>query len=170
MVAYMLSLPSEAYLSELAEMVDVEAIHFSRTAVRTALARELRDDFLRIYGAYDHQQAYTATADAIAVRSLKNVALAYLMLLNDEAVIRACEQQYRASNNMTDVMAALTQLVNSGAALGQQLAEQALADFYQRWQHESLVVNQWLSVQATCSLPGTLSKVKMLQSHAGYDG
>src|SRR5690606_15638554 len=119
---------------------------------------------------YDHQQAYTATADAIAVRSLKNVALAYLMLLNDEAVIRACEQQYRASNNMTDVMAALTQLVNSGAALGQQLAEQALADFYQRWQHESLVVNQWLSVQATCSLPGTLSKVKTLQSHAGYDG
>lgn len=170
MVAYMLSLPSEAYLSELADLVDVEAIHYSRTAIRKIIARELRDDFLSIYRAYDHVQPYAATADAIATRSLKNVALGYLMLLGEDNLIRACEQQYRTANNMTDVMAALTQLVNTEAPLAQQLAETALADFYQRWQHESLVVNQWLSVQATCVLPNTLAKVKALQTHAAYDG
>jgi aminopeptidase N len=170
MVAYMLSLPSEAYLSELADIVDVEAIHHSRMAVRKLIASALRDDFLRIYNAYDHQQRYSATADAIAARSLKNVALGYLMLLGEAALIRACEQQYRAANNMTDVMAALSQLVNADASLAQQLAEVALADFYQRWQHESLVANQWLSVQATCVLPDTLTKVKALQTHAAYDG
>ncbi|HCS66306.1 MAG TPA: aminopeptidase N [Cellvibrio sp.] len=170
MVAYMLSLPSEAYLSELADLVDVEAIHYSRTAIRKIIARELRDDLLGVYRAYDHAQPYAATADAIAARSLKNVALGYLMLVGDENVIRACEQQYRTANNMTDVMAALTQLVNTEAPLAQQLAETALADFYQRWQHESLVVNQWISVQATCVLPNTLAKVKALQTHAAYDG
>lgn len=170
MVAYMLSLPSEAYLSELADVVDVEAIHYSRTAIRKIIARELRDDFIRIYHEYDHTQPYAATADAIAARSLKNVALGYLMLLGEDNLIRACEQQYRTANNMTDVMAALTQLVNAAAPLAQQLAEAALADFYQRWQHESLVVNQWLSVQASCVLPDTLAKVKALQAHAAYDG
>jgi len=170
MVAYMLSLPSEAYLSELADVVDVEAIHYSRTAIRKILARELRDEFTRIYNAYDHQQAYTATADVIASRGLKNVALSYLMLLGDDEIIRACEQQYRTANNMTDVMAALTQLVNTEAPLAQTLAEAALIDFYQQWQHESLVVNQWLSVQATCALPNTLSSVKALQTHVAYDG
>ena len=170
MVAYMLSLPSEAYLSELADVIDVEAIHYSRMAVRKVLARELRDQFVRIYNAYDHQQAYAATAESIAGRSLKNVALAYLMLLGEEDLIRACEQQYREANNMTDVMAALSQLVNAEAPLAQQLAATALADFYERWQHESLVVNQWLSVQATCVLPATLGKVKSLQNHAAYDG
>jgi aminopeptidase N len=170
MVAYMLSLPSEAYLSELADVVDVEAIHYGRAAVRKLIARELRDDFVRIYNAYDHQQAYAATADAIAARSLKNIALGYLMLLGEDTLIYACEQQYRTANNMTDVMAALTQLVNAEAPLAQQLAKLALADFYQRWQHESLVVNQWLSVQATCVLPNTLAKVKALQAHAAYDG
>jgi aminopeptidase N len=170
MVAYMLSLPSEAYLSELADLVDVEAIHYSRTAIRKMIARELHDDFVRIYQAYDHAQLYTATADAIAARSLKNVALGYLMLLGEDNLIRACEQQYRTANNMTDVMAALTQLVNAEAPLAQQLAEAALADFYQRWQHESLVVNQWISVQATCVLPNTLAKVKALQAHTAYDG
>lgn len=170
MVAYMLSLPSEAYLSELAEQVDVEAIHYSRMAVRTELARELRDDFFHIYNAYDHRQTYTTTADAIAGRSLKNVALGYLMLLGEDELIRACEQQYREANNMTDVMAALAQLVNADAPLSLQLAEAALNDFYQRWQSESLVVNQWLSVQATCVLPNTLDNVKSLQTHVAYDG
>lgn len=170
MVAYMLSLPSEAYLSELADVVDVEAIHHSRAAVRKQIAHELRDEFVRIYNDYDHLQAYAATADAIAARSLKNVALGYLMLLSDDTLIRACEQQYRTANNMTDVMAALTQLVNTEAPLAQQLAASSLADFYQRWQHESLVVNQWISVQATCVLPNTLDKVKALQTHAAYDG
>lgn len=170
MVAYMLSLPSEAYLSELADVVDVEAIHYGRSAVRKALARALRNEFATIYNAYNHQQTYAATADAIAARSLKNVALGYLMLLNDDVFIKACEQQCRTANNMTDVMAALTQLVNSEAALAQQLAQHALTDFYQRWQGESLVVNQWLSVQAMCVLPGTLEKVKALQTHSAFDG
>ncbi|WP_323814469.1 aminopeptidase N [Cellvibrio sp. NN19] len=170
MVAYMLSLPSEAYLSELADVVDVEAIHHGRVAVRKVLARELRDEFKRIYDAYDHQQVYAATADAIAARSLKNVALSYLVLLGEDEFIRACEQQYRTANNMTDVMSALTQLVNASSSLAQTLVASALADFYQRWQHESLVVNQWLTVQATCSLPNALEKVKALQQHPAYDG
>ena len=169
MVAYMLSLPSEAYISELAEVVDVEAIHYSRNAVRKVMARELRVEFERIYKNYDHEQAYSATADAIASRSLKNVSLAYLMLLNDEEIIRACEHQYLTANNMTDVMAALTQLVNAEAPLAQSLSGNALADFYERWQHESLVVNQWLTVQATCALPDTLAKVKALEVHNAYD-
>ena len=92
------------------------------------------------------------------------------MLLGEEDFIRACDKQYRHANNMTDVMAALSQLVNADAPLAQELAVVALADFYQRWQHEPLVVNQWISVQATCVLPGALEKVKALQTHAAYDG
>jgi aminopeptidase N len=170
MVAYMLSLPTEAYLSELADEVDVEAIHYSRMSVRQAMAHALRDDLLAVYHGYDHQQVYSATADAIAARSLKNVALSYLMLLNENDVVHACEQQYRTSNNMTDVMAALTQLVNSQSPVAQRSAKSALEDFYQRWQHESLVVNQWLAVQASCLLPNALEKVKALQLHPAYDG
>lgn len=167
MVAYMLTLPTEAYISELAEQIDVEAIHDSRLALRQKIAEALRDEFTKVYFAYDHQQPYQATADAIAARSLKNVALAYLMLLKDPKIIAACEDQYRQSNNMTDVMAALTQLVNSPAAAAQ--AEMALDNFYRLWQNESLVVNQWLTVQASCLLPGGLARVRALQQHPAYD-
>jgi len=169
MVAYMLSLPSESYISELAEVVDVEAIHYSRMVVQKIIVQALREDFERIYQHYDHQTPYAATADAIASRSLKNVALAYLMLPGDENIIRTCEQQYLTANNMTDVMAALTQLVNADTELAQSLSGNALAHFYEKWQDESLVVNQWLTVQATCSLPNTLARVKALEVHNAYD-
>lgn len=169
MVAYMLTLPSEAYISELADVVDVEAIHYSRVAVRKKIASALQNEFSRIYNAYDHQQAYAATADAIANRSLKNVALAYLMLLNHDDSVRACEQQCLTANNMTDVMAALTQLVNAESELAQQLAAKALEGFYEKWQGESLVVNQWLTVQATCSLPNAIARVKALETHKAHD-
>jgi aminopeptidase N len=170
MVALMLTLPSEAYLSEQAEVVDVAAIHQARNAVRRALARALEPELRALYQGYDHAQPYSVKADAIAARSLKNVALGYLMLLDDEATIDACAAQYRDANNMTDVMAALTQLVNSAAKGAQVLKKNVLEDFYQRWQQESLVVNQWLSVQAGCQLPDGLGRVEALLQHPAYDG
>jgi aminopeptidase N len=169
MVSYMLSLPSEAYISELAKIIDVEAIHHSRNRLRKTIAKKLRNEFETIYNQYDHEQVYSATANAIAKRSLKNVALSYLMLLDDEKATQSCQRQYSSANNMTDVMAALTQLVNANSELAVSMTKEALRDFYDRWKHESLVVNQWLTVQANCVLPNTLEKVKALQAHAAYD-
>jgi aminopeptidase N len=169
MVAYMLTLPSEAYIGELVAQIDIEAIHFARSAVRKALASALRVELETIYEVYD-QQTYSATAEAIAKRSLKNVALGYLILLQEEQWIKAAAEQYQTANNMTDKIAALTQLVNSEMPSAQILAEKSLADFYEAWKDEALVVNQWLVLQASCQLPGTLERVKKLLQHPGYDG
>ena len=170
MVAYMLTLPSEAYISEQFAEIDVEAIHFARKAIRKSLAVALQIEFASIYRAYDHKQVYSASAGGIAKRSLKNVALGYLMLLQDEQWISASANQYQIANNMTDKIAALTQLVNSESTSAQSIAEKSLADFYETWKNESLVVNQWLVLQASCQLPGTLARVKKLLQHPGYDG
>lgn len=173
MVAYMLTLPSEAYMSELDDKINVEAIHYARQALRNAIALALQPEFESIYSRFNQPQEYTATAAAIAQRSLKNVALSYLMQIKtgegNNAFAEACYTQFNTANNMTDVMAALTQLVNAGGDNAKEYATEALASFYQKWSHESLVVNQWLSVQATSSLPGTLSVVKALEKHSAYD-
>lgn len=169
MVALMLCLPSEAYLSEQADEVDVEAIHHSREAVRRVLANTLADEFRAIYDRYDHGKPYRPSADDIAQRSLKNVALGYLMLLDDVAIIEACEQQYRAANNMTDAMSALAQLVNSQAPEAKAKCDAVLEDFYQRWQDEPLVVDQWLRVQATSQHPDALEKVRKLEQHPAFE-
>ena len=169
MVALMLTLPSEAYLTEIAEQADVDAIHAARYGVRLAIAKALRAELSELYMRYDHSCAYSASAKAIAERSLCNTALAYLVLTGEALEIDHCYQQFCSANNMTDVMAALVALVNSDAAGAERLKRQALADYYTRWQKEPLVVNQWLQVQASCALPGGLERVKTLMEHEAFD-
>lgn len=168
MVALMLTLPSEAYLTEISECIDVEAIHHAREQVRVSIVEQLHDDLWQVYQTLNVVEDYQATAKAIAKRSLKNVALEYLMLRDDKAIHQACLQQYEAANNMTDSIAALEELVNSQF---ESLAEQKikrLDEFYKRWQSEPLVVNQWLALQASVPQYDTLNKVKSLMEHSSF--
>ena len=101
-----LSLPSEAYLGDQMEQVDVDGIHQARERLKTVLAQGLRDEFLRVYNASQEHGAYDIAPAAIARRRLKNLCLGYLMQLEEEQIGQLCLAQYRAGHNMTDVMAA----------------------------------------------------------------
>jgi aminopeptidase N len=73
-------------------------------------------------------------------------------------------KQYEQKANMTDVMAALSALANCGVPERQE----ALDDFYRQWQGEPLVVDKWLTLQATSSLEDTLETVKNLLTHPAF--
>src|SRR5690606_16143961 len=166
MVALMLALPSEAYLAEIYDVVDVAAIHTARKAARLQIAQSLREPLWNAYRTLQTDAPYAASAQQIAQRSLKNSALAYLMLLEDSDIVAACVAQFERADNMTDVMAALATLVNSTQ---EQHKERVLEQFYQRWQDEPLVVNQWFQVQASSTSPGTLARVRELMQHPAFD-
>ncbi|HAD07906.1 MAG TPA: aminopeptidase N [Porticoccaceae bacterium] len=172
MVALMLSLPTEAYLSEEADTIEVEAIHQARQFARRTLGGVLEREFMQVYQtlqAESKNQSYAASGEQIARRSLKNIALAYLMQSDGEPAIDLAHAQYQHADNMTDASAALAVLVNSEAARGRGITERVLADFYQRWRHEALVVNLWLQIQAQCTLPGGLERVYGLLEHEAFD-
>ncbi len=88
------------------------------------------------------------------------------MLLESEQALSTCVDQFQHSDNMTDVLAAFVCLVNSRF---EDDKAAALEQFYQRWQSEPLVINQWFTVQATCTLPGTLERVEQLMAHPAFD-
>lgn len=167
MVALMLELPSISYLIGLHQPADVPLICKARNIVRLSLAEALEPQLWVVYRNNRSNKAYQANAEQIAQRSLKNTALAYLMLLEDKKdAINACMDQYQEQANMTDVAAALQAIVNSS------FGEQKLAvlnDFYERWKHEPLVVNLWFSVQAAAQIPASLERVKQLMAHPAFD-
>ncbi|MFT3929960.1 MAG: aminopeptidase N [Spongiibacteraceae bacterium] len=166
MVALMLTLPSEAYLAEVRDVVDVAAIHAARQSARLQIARALREPLLQTYRRNCNAEPYAATAQQIAQRSLKNVCLAYLMALEETDLVALCVDQFEKSTNMTDRMAALTALVNSKQDAAK---ARALEQFYARWKDEALVVNLWFQVQATSSVPNTLEAVQQLMQHPAFD-
>jgi aminopeptidase N len=165
LIAELLILPSESYLGDLMPIIAVDGIHRVRQFARRELARQLASEFLTAYQARASEAVYSVDGKSIARRSLKNICLSYLMLLDNPSIKTQCLQQFQQAQNMTDSIAALAGLVNSAGSE----REQALADFYQRWQHESLVIDKWFGLQASCELPNTLAQVKILIQHPAFD-
>ena len=87
----------------------------------------------------------------------------------DTEAVDLCVAQYGSATNMTDRSAALRALVGASAVAAQPAKQKALADFYHRFRDEALVIDQWFAVQATCHLPGTLDRVKLLTGHEDFD-
>ncbi|MYM62458.1 aminopeptidase N [Pseudomaricurvus sp. HS19] len=168
-VALMLQLPSEGYLSEIATVIDVEAINFSREYVKAYLAGALETELNAAYQANTDTGPFSVDAAAMARRSLKNTALTFLVKSGSDLYVQLAQQQLDGATNMTDEMAALAAIVNSDSALAQKLAPVVLNNFYRKWQHEALVVNQWLTVQAACPLSDGLARVQRLMQHEAFD-
>lgn len=168
MVAEMLSLPGEAYLTEISEVADVEAIHAAREFARKELASAL---FALLWARYQANREvskvtpYVAEAAHFARRSLQNIALSYLMLSEKAEVLAACVDQFENADNMTERLAALAVLVNSPFQDEQGKALAMFADFFK---DNPLVMDQWFSVQAGCPLPGGLERVHALMQHEAF--
>ena len=164
MVAEMWRLPTENTLAELSDPVDVDAIHRGRERVKQALAQQQPDLLLRRYRELSETVEYQPDAAQIARRSLRNRLLSYLVLTGGDGQ-QLAETQYHRAGNMTDRLAALSCVVNHGEA---GVASALLAHFYQTWQHEALVVNQWLQVQAMCPRADNLQRVRALMRHKAF--
>ncbi|NYS76177.1 MULTISPECIES: aminopeptidase N [Halomonadaceae] len=164
-LAEMLTLPSEAYIAEQQPIVDVDAIHAAREFVRQSLALALREEFMAVYEANVTEEPYAPTPEQIAQRSLKNVALSYLMSIEDEQGLVLCEAQFSADHNMTDVRQALTLLVHSDR---DDLASPALKSFGEKWSHDPLVMDQWFTIQVSRPQEDVLERVKYLMQHPAF--
>jgi aminopeptidase N len=169
MVAEMLSLPGEAYLAEISEVADVEAIHAAREFARKQIAAELFEPLWARYQenrAISRERAYVAEAAEFARRALQNIALSYLMESGKDEVLAACLEQFEQTDNMTERLHAMAVLVNSPFE-----AEKAasLAKFAEHFKDNPLVMDQWFSVQAGSPLPGGLARVQQLMQHPAFN-
>ncbi|MGV8864509.1 MAG: aminopeptidase N, partial [Pseudomonas sp.] len=168
MVAEMLSLPGEAYLTEISEVADVDAIHAAREFARKQLAESLFEGLWQRYQAnraLSKKTAYVAEAEHFARRGLQNIALSYLMLSGKPQVLAACLEQFDTCDNMTERLTALAVLVNSPFA---EEKAKALTTFADNFKDNPLVMDQWFSVQAASTLPGGLQRVKALMTHPAF--
>ena len=168
-LALALQLPGEGTLLEAFDgLVDPVAMHFARTTLRDLLACTYSSEFNALYANRNVPgQAYEYNAVAASQRALKNVALAYLVAAGSDEELNVAKAQYAASNNMTDRMAALSNLVHNGPANPPELHE-----FYERFKHEALAVDKWFMLQATVPASNeavnTLETVKALLKHPAF--
>ncbi|WP_419535554.1 aminopeptidase N [Endozoicomonas sp.] len=166
--AEMLSLPSEASLAEQAVEVYPQYIHQARLQVKRAISEANKPALEALWRSLSVDKPYRPEAEDIAERTLKNISLSYLTSLDDKGMLALAEQQYHGASNMTDRFAALASIVNAGCQ-DKELIEEVLTDFFERYQDDTNVMDQWLSVQASSPSLGTLEHILTLMQHEIFD-
>ncbi len=166
LLALSLTLPPETTLAQDMDPVDPDSLHIARQLVKSQLVQQNVAAFMELYVSNRDKGDYLLTAEAMGRRNLKNVALAYLMALDPlpEEHLTLCVEQYRSATNMTDCIAALTNLVN----LDHTIRQEVLNDFYGKWASDPLVLDKWFTLQALSILPNTLENVALLTDNPGF--
>jgi aminopeptidase N len=160
-----LALPSEGFLAEQMTVVDPDAIQRVRIELRRQLACALRAELLDAYETHRRPGPYSPDAAAAGARALRNTCLSYLVEIDDPQTRALAVRQFEQADNMTDALAGLSALAQFDCPE----RASALAQFYERWKNEALVLDKWLAVQATSRLPGTLAEVRRLMRHPAFD-
>jgi len=163
--AKMLQLPSYAILAQEEAVLDAEAFHAAKTALRTAIARENRTALLDIYRKYHGVEPKSRDTKTFGHRALKNQALTYLADLHDPEILELVNKQYWEAQNMTDRMTAMMILADTESAH----REKVLQHFYEDWKQDSVVINKWFTAQATTTRTQILDDVKALTKHPAFN-
>lgn len=163
--AELLSLPGEATLAEQLDVVDPDALHQARNGLRRFIATSQRVALETLILKTAPTGPFQPTTAEAGRRALRNLCLGYLAELNTDEVRAQALEQFKTTDNMTDQYAALSVLCMNDTPERQQ----ALDAFHAQWQHEALVVDKWLLVQAQSRLPNALNEVQALTKHPSFD-
>ncbi|GFZ06889.1 peptidase M1 family protein [Actinidia rufa] len=164
-IAKAVTLPGEGEIMDMMDVADPDAVHAVRSFIKKQLASELKEEFLLTVKNNRSSEQYEFNHPNMARRALKNIALGYLASLKDPELTELALDEYRSATNMTEQFAALAAIAQNPG----KTHNDVLADFYDKWQHDFLVVNKWFALQAMSDIPGNVEKVKNLLNHPAFD-
>jgi aminopeptidase N len=162
--AQILTLPTETEIArEIGRDVDPDAVAGARDGLRAELGRRHRNDFQRLYDELADGRPYRPDAEGHGRRALRNTALT-LLVAGDGSFAATALQQFETAANMTERVAALGAL-NHAASPERQAA---LAAFRERYAGDPLVLDKWLTLEATAPMDGTAGRVKELMADPAF--
>ncbi|KAK2664111.1 hypothetical protein Ddye_002685 [Dipteronia dyeriana] len=164
-IAKAITMPGEGEIMDMMKVADPDAVHAVRTFIRKQLASELKAELLSTVEKNRSSEEYVYDHPNMARRALKNISLAYLASLEDPEITELVLQEYKTATNMTDQFAALAAIAQKPG----KARDDALDDFYSKWQHDFLVVNKWFALQAMSDIPSNVENVKKLLNHPAFD-
>jgi aminopeptidase N len=156
-----IQLPSEALIADRMEVVDPDAIHAAREALRRSLGTALSSDLLAAHRS-DGVDGDDLSPRAKGIRRLRTVALGLIAAADAAQGAALAKAQFDRADNMTDRQGALGIL----ASLDAPERQAALDAFYDRFHDDALVLDKWFALQAAAQRADTVDQVLKLEKHA----
>ena len=163
--ALLLELPSISTLMQRQETIDFDEIYKAKDTLNVHLAKIYKDKLVSIYLSFHEPESTSLDNLSMGKRALKNRCLRMLSSLDEQSVKVLVNAQYNNSLTMTDRVVALDILENLDA----DLSSVALANFYEKYKTDTLVMNKYFSILAASDREGTLDRVMALQNDETYD-
>jgi len=164
----LLKLPSEVeiahYVYDKTQSINPDAIYFARMFMKQSIAISLSNTFFSIYKDNRNLLPYSFDPKSVAERSLKNIALDYLVRLKQSEVLSFALDQYNKADNMTDAFCAFRSLSTIECQAYQMVCEL----FYEKWKHNPIVLDKWFMIQALSPIEDTQKTVKTLLNHKDF--
>ncbi|XP_072964273.1 puromycin-sensitive aminopeptidase [Typha angustifolia] len=164
-IAKAITLPGEGEIMDMMVVADPDSVHAVRTFIKKQLALQLKKEFLAAVTSNRSSESYVFNHPNMARRALKNTCLVYLSSLDEPELTELALHEYKSATNMTEQFAALAALAQNPG----QVRDDVLSDFYEKWQHDFLVVNKWFALQAMSDIPGNVANVQKLLTHPAFD-
>ncbi len=165
LLAKALTLPSETYLAQLMDVVDVDGLHGARKNITETIGKKYLKEFEALLQANaDKGEAYAPSPDQVGKRRLKAAALRFIQAADEAKAVEFAAAQYGKARNMTDKVSALSILTDSHSPE----RTKAFEDFYKSWKDDPLVLDKWFSLQAIADRQDALEEVAGLTSHADF--
>jgi aminopeptidase N len=155
--------PGESLIADRLDVVDPDAIHASREALRGAIGTSLSDALLAAHRS-DGVSGDDLSPRAKGIRRLRTVALGLIAGSDQQQAASLAKEQFDRADNMTDRQGALGVLVSLDAPERQA----ALDAFFQRFHDDPLVLDKWFALQAAAQGAGTVDEVLRLSHHPDF--
>jgi aminopeptidase N len=163
--AQMLMPPTESEIAAKRTPADPDAIHAARMTLVRAVAHAHSGAMADLYEHMRDANDFSPDAQSAGRRALRNACLRYLTAADDEAAAGLADAHYRTADNMTDMIAGLAALTRMESPL----RDKAFTDFHDRFRSDPLVLDKWMSLQASAPLSDTVASVRALMKHPAFD-
>lgn len=162
LISELLKLPSFDTIASQFTVIPVDQIITVVQAFEQQISIALQADFISLYR--QQNDGGQLTALAVGQRAFKGMCIYYLAKTATDEIDKILQAQCD-SDNMTDVLAALTALVLANHSL----ATAMLAQFELKWQRDTLVMDKWLALNAMLNAPNVVEHIKQLYQHPHFD-
>jgi aminopeptidase N len=136
----------------------------ARNALRAKIGETIGETLTEIYGAAAPRGEFSPDPESAGLRALRNAAMDLLTATETQDAIERTLRHYQDASNMTDAIMALSILSHVQSPV----RDKVLADFYERWQDEPLVLDKWFAVQARAVRPDSVETVRGLLAHPKF--
>lgn len=165
MIKEIIELPADGYLLEKLPGTDITRLCHAGQYLRAQLACRLKDALSHRYQTLTPDVPYQYNLKEVSKRALRNYCLFLLNIHEDRMATEWAVNQYKMADNMTDRMGAMSALLQRSS----QALDHVLKDFFERYQHDHLVIDKWFAIQACARVDDVLARVQKLTQHEAFD-